>query len=89
MIFDVTMSAPNSRAVTVGYFTADLQTGRLRRVSPASATAGEDYTGRDTRPDPTRPESIPDDEPLVIDVGKQTAGEIAVKSLTDELDDEK
>ena len=83
VIFDVNMSAPNSRAVTVGYFTADLETGD----SDTLATAGEDYTGRDTRPDETRPEYIPD-ELLVIDVGEQR-GEIAVKSLTDELDDEK
>ena len=84
VIFDVTMSAPNSRAVTVGYFTADFTADCAG--CPASATAGEDYTGRDTRPDETRPEYIPD-LPLVIAIGEQS-GEIAVKSLTDELDDE-
>ena len=84
VIFDVTMSAPNSRAVTVGYFTADFTADCAG--CPASATAGEDYTGRDTRPDETRPEYIPD-ELLVIAIGEQS-GEIVVKSLTDELDDE-
>ena len=79
VIFDVTMSAPNSRAVTVGYFTADFTADCAG--CPASATAGEDYTGRDTRP-----ESIPD-LPLEIAIGGQS-GEIVVKSLTDELDDE-
>ena len=84
VIFDVTMSAPNSRTVTVGYFTADFTADC--GTCPAPATAGEDYTGRDTRPDETRPEYIPD-ELLVIAIGEQS-GEIVVKSLTDELDDE-